>query len=429
MDLKGKKLAVIGLGVSGQAAFEFLFQEGAEVILVNRGAPETWNLRESSKIIFNKVQSYNQDFEGLAEVLASMDMIILSPGIPRELPLFEKALQHNIPLINEIELASQFCPYPIIGITGTNGKTTTVSLLAEALKGAGKKVFLGGNIGLPFCEWAKEKEELDYVVLELSSFQLESVPSLHLKVAAILNLADNHGERYESSLDYFKAKLNIFKNQTPEDLALIGEGFEGIEVGRLNSKTQSFPKDNFLNEIPQEKFLLPGLHNKKNLWFVTQIFKFLNLDLTGLYQAMENFPGVAHRLERLKGANLIFNDAKSTNWSASISAVSSLEEFREPLWLICGGQRRGKNDELTQEQLDILQKRCEKVLAFGESAPQIKKQITEAESFETLEQLWNSLKNDIKGKCVLFSPAYPSFDQYKNYIQRGEAFKKLVSDA
>jgi len=244
-------------------------------------------------------------------------------------------------------LCFQKIKVPIIAVTGSNGKTTTVTMMAKALESFDKKVFLGGNIGLSPCELLLSKEKVDYVVLELSSFQLESIDEFRPKVSVILNLFDNHGERYKEIIDYARAKFNITKNLKDEDVFIYQKGSMGISEWVKNGKYQKIEIPDQIEfkeampEIDLNQFLLPGIHNKMNLYFVYQIFKSIKLPLWPINQMIKNFRGVYHRIERLdynKNNLMVFNDSKSTNWQATMTAVSAVLHFKKEIILNDSGE-------------------------------------------------------------------------------------------
>jgi UDP-N-acetylmuramoylalanine--D-glutamate ligase len=429
--IKGKKIGILGLGVSGKVALEFCLQYGADVTVVNQGAPSTWNIT-----VKGQYKSFSQKDPRASECLGEQDLVLLSPGIPRNIKVLEQAFAKKVPVWNEIELASRFCKIPIIAITGTNGKTTTVSFLAHALEASGKKYFLGGNIGTPFLEWAKTCEEVDYIILELSSFQCESLDKFHPQVAAILNLGFNHGERYGGLHDYGEAKALIHQKQTGGDLLLLGE------IGDLNQfpwhpgvELINLPEVGLVEELRKDlnldHFTLAGHHNKKNLWFIYQIFKKYKIPFIGLQKSLETFGGVAHRLERIsnKWGLSIFNDAKSTNWQATLSALVSLREEEGPKWLIVGGQRRGQNDLPTQQEMENLKGEVDHFLLIGEAAGDLYSFLgnERASACGDLEKAMREVAHHMISGTLIFSPAFPSFDQFKNYVERGVLFKDLVS--
>ena len=438
-NITDKKIAVFGPGVSGKAALNFLKDKSPrEVIVIGSGDPKNWGLSEE----FHKApyRILLQDNPSCSDELASCELILLSPGIPREIPLLDKALACGVKVWSEIELAYHYIDpnkTPIVAVTGTNGKTTTVTFLGELFKAFGLKTFVGGNIGLPFLE--ATQQEYDVVVLELSSFQLESLEDFHAHVSAILNVFPNHGERYDVHEDYRLAKWNIIQHQTPEEFFFLGEGVGDVESPKGKPQRIEIPEEveaALIREVPGFDFSqlkIVGAHNRKNLWFAWKIFSTLlkDEDLQRVQETFKEaayaFSGVEHRVE---AAGLwqnfrIYNDAKSTNWQATLTALSAVKELELPITLVMGGQLRGNNDLPCEDQLEMIRSQVSKCLVIGESG---KKLCAFDNLFENVEDL-NGLKNKLEGNTgeavLLFSPGFPSFDQFSNYADRGRKFKAL----
>ena len=414
-DLKNKNIVVLGLGVSGKSALKLLHLLGL------------------------KATGRNTEEHDTEEVINNADLVILSPGIPRE------AIKNNkVEIWGEIELAYRYLEsvhalIPIIGITGTNGKTTTTTFLGEMLRAAGKKVFVGGNIGIPFCDMAievlEQKASYDYILLELSSFQLESIERFHLSIALILNLFQNHGERYKTLEDYGKAKFNITKNMTQADLLIYPLNFPLIADWAAREKSRLIKIDTEHLEINFDlsKFKLPGHHNLVNLSFVLAVARELKLNQASIQKSIEDFCGVHHRIEFVpcRKKFMAFNDAKSTNWDATITAVNAMEKKQRKLYLIIGGKKRGHGDSILPS-LEALKKAVDRFYLIGEMAVEIALEITDKVEFKNLGNLEATVqdikKEDFNG-VVLFSPGFPSFDQYLNYEKRGEHFVKLIQES
>lgn len=440
MDLTGKSLAVYGLGVTGLATLEYLKTQSLKDLLVlSRGEPKDWEIQ--SKDFSFPLTLKSESDESLREELSQKDLILLSPGIPKTVPVLAKAVD-KVPIWNEVELAFRFFKKPILAVTGTNGKTTTVTFLGECLRALGLRPFIGGNIGIPFVDSLKEREAYDCAVLELSSFQCELLDEFHAPVNCILNLFANHGERYENTDEYRRAKWELVRKATPEDLLFIGNGvgespfdFNG-ELTDLSSLKGSELSNLF--DLSQLKVV--GAHNRINLTFAYYMVKSFvekkfpelnNSKLNDTFQSTLNaFSGVEHRVEGLGKRNgfWIFNDAKSTNWEATLTAIRAVREKELPIALVLGGQLRGNNDLPPKEFLEIIEKDECSVFTIGEAG----KLLDGDYPFmfcDTLEMALKEIKSNFtKDCCLLFSPAFPSFDQFKNYADRGRVFKKLIDE-
>ena len=412
------KIAIFGMARSGQSVFNFITQKtNDEVFIVNQGDPASWSCYELIKE--NLDHCYNQNES--SQVLAEVDLVVLSPGIPRYVEELRLALDKGVSVISEVEFAFRYSDIPVIGITGTNGKTTTTTMIQEALEMFGKKAFACGNIGIPYTDILLTDVNYDFAVVELSSFQLESIESFHPFISVIINITKSHMERYEIVEHYREAKLNILKNQLPSDYLITG-----VDVNSISQIIEIEALDDF--NYDQSKVI--GEHNKFNFFCAYQVCKILNLpNLKDTFQTFINsFKGVSLRLEYIcdyKGLR-IYNDGKSTNDAATVAAVSAFDNC-EDLYLILGGQLRSK-DLTLQENLN--DKKIEKIFAFGEARDLIQKELKNftIDCFETLEDIFDFIYlEEIKG-VLLFSPAFPSFDQFENYEVRGARFTKLCSD-
>lgn len=432
---------VFGLGRSGEAALRLLSHFSCESFAASMGEVSKWR---------PPFISVDQCFEQEEAPFDKVDLIVLSPGIAREHPLLKAAHEKGVDIIGEIELASWFWNKPVVSLTGTNGKTTTVSLLGDLFRSQGLETFVGGNIGIPFCEAIlaeiKGEKSFDVAVLELSSFQLESAPSLHSSVCGILNITFSHGERYENLEDYTNAKLNIFKNSKRSDVVVFPAGASYMrEANSKDFSTLAIPTDenNLLAQLKamnmeSEKILIPGVHNLYNICFALQMtLAFLHTikkacDFNALSEALYQFRGVAHRIERVDVASQslqVFNDSKSTNWESTRVAVFAMAKLPKPLTLIIGGQKRGRGDEITPH-LEFLRKHVDHLYLIGETSLDHAKECSKLSEFVTVKKDLEEVAFDVKAKkltgVLLFSPAAPSFDQFTNYVQRGDTFKNIM---
>ncbi len=445
LNLNDRKIAVYGMGVSGLSALRMLKALGAETIAINSGEVKNW-AKSPGVLDYTSINNcYAEDDLHLPRVLDSVDLVILSPGIPRDHSLLESLHRKKIPVSGEIELAYRYLESvgkckPIIGITGTNGKTTTTTFLGEMIEMDHKKVFVGGNIGTPFCDYAfailNGKPEVDFILLELSSFQLESIDHFHVNVAMILNLYQNHGERYTSIEDYGRAKFWITNHFTENDVLIYPEDFPFVAEWALKQKgkKRTVNTKHPVSAYDLSAFKLPGIHNKVNLNFILEAAEVIGLSPEAIQKSINTFAGVHHRIEYVDGVSSlphfkVYNDAKSTNWDATLTAVKAMEGLGE-LSLIIGGKKRGHGDSILP-YLDFLKEHVKHFYLIGEMGDEIEAEIKGKVDYKksgTLEAVVTevrSLKTE-KESVLLFSPGFPSFDQFKNYAQRGDHFMSLL---
>ncbi len=446
MDLQNKRIAVFGVGVSGLSALRLLQALGAETIAINSGEINYW-AKSPGVLDFTPMNNcYAENDPHLVSVLKTVDLVILSPGIPRDHDLLSPLHDLKIPVSGELELAYRYLESvnklkPIVGITGTNGKTTTTTFLGEMIESDHKKVFVGGNIGIPFCDYAFDifsgLDAVDFILLELSSFQLESIDHFQVNIAIILNLYQNHGERYKNIEDYGRSKFFITNRFTDNDVLIYPEDFPFVANWARTQKGKKLSVNTLKPECSFDlsKFKLPGIHNKVNLNFILLAAKEMKLSSNAIQKCIDTFAGVHHRIEFVDGIFGLpkfkaYNDAKSTNWDATITAVAAMEDIKAPLYLIIGGKKRGHGDSILP-YLDFLKERVSCFYLIGEMAGEIEaeiKGIVRYNKTETLEAtLMEMRKNfsEVEG-VLLFSPGFPSFDQFKNYVHRGEHFVGLV---
>lgn len=415
-------IAIWGMGISGMSTLKFLETQDHELYAINGGDLSQWKFKDEMLQLIEEDHCFS---ENAIPSDIKLDQIIIAPGIDKRKQIVKKFIDQGVEFISEIELAYRHLKksIPIIALTGTNGKTTTVTMLSMVLEKSGKKVFLGGNIGTPFCDILLKDKDYDYIVLELSSFQLESLISFRANIAIILNITESHMERYSHVNEYIQAKLNIVMNQKEEDL-YIGPG-EFLSVPTKAKKAGVGE----LKEINFENSKLKGNHHSQNLYCIYKVLEHLKINdsLPLIQKVVNEFSGAPYRLQwegELNGVTYI-NDGKSTNIDATLSAVKSFEP--QNLTLILGGKLRSQ---------DVSFVRCLKgrdiseIYLFGEAADLIQKELASTENIiklDKLDDVMESIKKNKKEGVVLFSPAFPSFDLYTNYIQRGEHFKSLVN--
>lgn len=435
--LNTQRVTVFGMGKSGVASVRLLKSCGLETHAVNEGAVDAWKTKDGLADVLTTEFMHPQD--DAMEVFAASGLIVISPGIPITHPVLAMANAAGVPIISEIELAYWFCRHvPVIAITGTNGKTTTTTMIFEALKLAGKKVFCGGNIGIPYCEMAERSmkgESFDYAVIEVSSFQLETIRAFHPRIGLMLNLTPNHSERYQGLEDYGRAKLRLLLNMQAGDDVIIGEeAGEWVKWSETTKATRhifskkDLPAD-FLQRFDFSKGVLVGGHNRANYFCAWKTLSLLGIaGLDQLFQKfIETFAGVEHRLEYVGTFNglKVYNDAKSTNGEATRTALAAFEG-KEDLYLVVGGKLRNESDRLLPDLVPF-KGRITKVFTIGMTAERLVKELSgdfKVEAVHTLDQLLQTAKQQgLKGNFV-FSPAHPSFDQFKSYVDRGTQFKQ-----
>lgn len=449
-----EKAVVFGAGLSGLGAKELLEKKGYEVYLVDdkNGIPssEAMELLDKEKIEF----------------------IVKSPGIPWKVELLVKAKDKNIKIISEIDLAYKYMDknIKVISFTGTNGKTTTATKMYELLEYAGKKVRLAGNAGFSFAKLVADEEDREYIVLELSSYQLENNPQIHSHIAGIINLTPDHLARYDSVEDYYITKFNIFSRQTEQDFALInlddevfkklydekelwkniksekiylskekkGNVFvmDGIIYTMKNlEKKADEVKDEDIHEyaealIPVRELSLKGSHNLENMLFLIGAAKILGIPDEKTAEFLKTTKALEHRLENffIKEKTVFINDSKGTNVESTLKAIDS---FDNSIVLILGGDdKKISNRELVER----IKERVDSVYLIGDNAPLLIKDMEEVgyknyRNMETLENILDYFKKNMdfsKEQTVLFSPATSSFCQFKNFEHRGNVFKELT---
>jgi len=444
-SLKNKKVIVFGMGVSGVSSLKLAHALGAEVYAVNGGEISKWANLEVLK--YAPIENcFHEGDQKLKELLSEVDYFILSPGIPREHSLCQDYLNYKKQIIGEIEFAYQVLKShqelkPIIGITGTNGKTTTTTLIGQMIEDFDKSVFIGGNIGTPFADMAFEvifeKKKYDFILLELSSFQLESIVEFHPQIAVLLNIFQNHGERYDNVEDYLKAKLNILNNMNQKDSFIYPNEDTLIksQLKSFNFLDCSFNTQDFHSSINSSNYQLPGKHNLVNLEFACRVGALLSIDQKSMELTANQFRGVHFRIEKVDSKHpfLAFNDSKSTNWDATKTAIHSMENLSKPLYLIIGGKKRGHGDSISPI-IELLNAKVKRVYLIGEMSEELYEEIRKHESinfefmkFLKLEEAMNDVISDTAFfGTLLFSPGFPSFDYYKSYVDRGEHFNNLL---
>lgn len=407
---QNKKITVVGLARSGLSCANLLYDLGAKVSVTDNSDNELTRLNAlklKSKDIPVELGGHCEEF------IKGRDIIVVSPGVlDTALPVVW-AQQYKIPVVSEIEIAWVLCPATVIAVSGTNGKTTVTTLIARILEAAGKKVFVCGNIGNPFCGELEKIKEGDYISLEVSSFQLERIRSFKPKIAVILNFTCNHLDRYSDLKEYLQAKKRIFMNQDKSDYLVLNAADPAVK--ELAKEAAAF-----IVYFSQQEGLNP---NQQAGLAVASI---LGIDNTLALEVFKNFKGVEHRLEYVNEINQVkfINDSKSTTVDSTIWALKSIAE---PVILIAGGRDKG-NDYTTIS--DLMRGKVKELVVIGESKEKLKGafkkylSIHEASSLEEATRIAFSIAKP--GDCVLLSPMCASFDMFANYEERGRVFKQAV---
>ncbi len=447
MQVAGKNILVVGLARSGVAAAEFLAVRGARVT-VNDSKPES-ELKDAATLRAKGIEVVAGSH--LRELFEKSDLIVASPGVPLALEPFKLAAAAGVPVIGEIELAARFLRGRLVGITGSNGKTTTTTLVGELLKDAGLPTQVGGNIGTPLISLVETSSDDGFTVVELSSFQLEAVQQLHVNVALLLNITPDHLDRYDSIEDYAAAKANIFGNQTTGDVAVLNadndwamrEG-EKSEARRVCfSRLKELEEGIFLrgDEIIErgangERVLLtradiqlPGDHNVENVMAALAAGLACGASVDSMRQTVRNFKGVEHRLEFVAeipqtGGVKFYNDSKATNVDA---AIKCLEAFAGGVTVILGGKDKGGD---YAPLAPLVRERCEHVILIGAAADKIAAALENTKPLHRAATMPEAVELGLRlgrpGDVVLLAPACASFDMFDNYEHRGRVFKEAV---
>jgi len=445
MDVKDKRVLVVGLGKSGVASALFLKKRGARVTVSDTKSPD--QLRDEIPLLLDHGIAVETGGHG-ERTFRGQDLIVVSPGVPVDAPPLVQARAAGEPVIGEIELAAQNLSGPIVAITGSNGKTTTTTLAGEILAAGGFQVSVGGNIGTPAISLAERATSETIVVLEVSSFQLETIQTFRPKVAVILNVTPDHLDRHRTFQTYVDAKARIFENQLSSDFAVLNEDDptchaladrtraqvfwfsrkREVQRGAYVRDERIFFRDGqsqrevmLVSEIP-----LKGAHNVENVLAGVCAGMLMGCDPEKIRQAVRNFKAVEHRLEyvaTIKGVDY-FNDSKATNVDATIKA---LESFPKNIHLILGGKDKGSDYTVLN---DLLRDRVKRVYTIGAAAEKIESHIKGAAEIVHAETLENAIRRASAvaqpGDIVLLAPACASFDQFQSYNHRGRVFKEVV---
>ena len=413
LDLAGRRVLVVGLARSGTAAAEVLRTGGAGVVGFDRNEElEAGRLREIGVEVF-----LGSEEETL---LQGIDLVVKSPGVPGATLLVQRARAHGVPVWSEIELGARLLPNPMLGVTGTNGKTTTTELLGAVFRAAARPVEVAGNVGRPLTSLVGSASQDAWIVCELSSFQLEDAHTLKPRVAVLLNLEPDHLDRHGTFEEYANLKLRIFERQSAEDTAVVPRAFRDV---RGEARRVEFAAADPLPAEPR----IPGPHNRENAAAATAAARAAGIGDDAIAEALTSFEGVPHRIEIVRevaGVRFV-NDSKATNVAATLRALASFPDDR--LHVILGG--RGKHESYAP--LATAFKEDDRAYLIGEASEEIGAALAAAGvRFERVGDLQAAAAAAAAaatpGAVVLLSPACASFDQFRDFEARGDAFRELV---
>jgi len=444
-ELLKKRVLVVGLGRSGFSAVQLLHRYGtAEIRVVEREVNN--EMRDKRKMLLAKGIEVELG-EHQMSCVDDIDIAVISPGISKEEKIIKILNERKIPYIGELELGFLYCRFPLIAVTGSNGKTTTVSLLNEVMKGCGVKTVEAGNIGIPFSDILLSGDKYETVCLEVSSFQLEDILEFEPFISVLLNITEDHLDRYSNFSEYQQAKLNLFKNIKPNQWVIINNDLKGLVKNcggqkiffsaEANEEANLFLKDNkiifqFENQKieilkPTRKHLI-GKHNWENILAVIGVALVYDLPLNIVLEVINDFRGLPHRLEFVETIKTVnfYNDSKATNIDALIKALESFEGSK--INLILGGKNKKGNFAQTRS---LIADKVKKVFLIGEASDEIREALDGVVKMEKVADLEGAVQkaydNSSRGDIVLLSPGCASFDMFESYVERGNVFKEAVN--
>jgi len=444
-DSKSPHTLVVGMGVSGRAVCELLLREGFDVIAADVRSRAQFNGAldhlEEKGCRLRLGPHRLEDFVGA-------EKIIVSPGVPLDIEPLREAARNGVEIVGELDWAWRQISLPVVAVTGTNGKTTTASLIGEIIKASGKRVFVGGNIGTPLSRWILDGAAADLAVLEVSSFQLDTASQFCPEVGVLLNITEDHLDRYDGFSAYADSKLSLFARQNKSHTAVINGDdplcrrrltevpgrvlifsrtddtahatIQGRKVHANVPGTDAFSLD-------LDRSALKGIHNEENILAAVLASTVMEVPPRAMQEVIDRTRGLPHRVEWVrtwKGIDF-YDDSKGTNVGAVLKAI---ESFDRPVLLLLGGR-----DKLgTYAPLgESMKKRGKGAFVFGEAAPRIQQELEKwvpTRSFTNLDEaLQGALARAAEGDVILLSPACSSFDQYESYARRGDHFKELVA--
>jgi UDP-N-acetylmuramoylalanine--D-glutamate ligase len=449
MDLKNKRVLVVGLGKSGLSAAMFLRAQGARVTVSDTRSAVA--LEKEIPALLEAGIMVESGGHGLL-TFRRQDLIVVSPGVPMDTPEVKQVIAFGLPVIGELELASRYLRGQVVAITGSNGKTTTTTLVGKIFADAGVPTLVGGNIGLPVIDLVAKSNPETVSVLEVSSFQLETVEEFHPWIAVVLNITPDHLDRHGSFESYVAAKERIFARQNASDFLVLNADdrvtqmcaaratsevfwFSAIKVVRRGAFVRDgvivwVEKEGGVTEpvMPVSEIRLKGAHNVENVLAAVCAARLAKVAAESVRASVAGFRAVEHRLELVRKFNDVeyYNDSKATNVDAAMKAVAS---FPGGIHLILGGKDK---DSDYRVMADMLKKRVKVVYTVGSAAEKIERQlhgVVKMVSAQTIETaVAKAAKVALPGDVVLLSPACSSFDQFENYEHRGRVFRQSVSE-
>lgn len=450
MNFEGKKVLVCGMARSGVSAAQCLYELGARVTISDSKAEE--KLAEALQPLEGMDIRRCLGDQAQPADLESYDLAVTSPGIPMQAPILRAVQAAGVPLIGELELGAQVSRAPLYAVTGTNGKTTTTTLIGEIFRNLGKTTYVVGNIGYPFTACALQCGEEDVAVAEVSSFQLETISTFHPHIAVMCNITEDHLNRHGTMEEYIRVKERIFENMGQGDYAVLNlddpivRGMaeripctpaffsrrQEVETGAyLEGEEVVFSLNGHKKRVLRaDEIRIPGEHNLENALAATALTMLAGVPAPVVRHTLKTFPGVEHRIETVRTVEGVtyINDSKGTNVDASIRAVRAM---KAPTVLLAGGY--DKHTDFLPLAREILASKIHTVVVLGDTAEQIERalravgfeSILHAKTFEEAVLLARSCARE--GENVLLSPACASFDMFQDYEERGRVFKEIVS--
>lgn len=447
MEIGGRQILVVGLGKTGVALCRFLAARGAVVTATDRGPAAS--LDPALAALDNLAVAVEVGV-AVPTTWRQHDLIVLSPGVPPELPWLQEAVRAGVPVVGDLEVASHYFRRPVVAISGTNGKTTTTTLVGELLRASGRRPLVGGNIGTPLVEMAAAQDEADLLVLEISSFQLDTAPSFHAQAAALLNITADHLDRYPDFQGYVRSKAGLFRNQGTTDLAVLNADDPLVAglAGELNGRVYFFSRlqpqemgawlagevvqiqlaDGRRMELPWQGLKLTGGHNLENIMAALLLALEMGADIQACAEVLARFQGLPHRLEWVANVGGVdfYDDSKGTNVGA---VVRSLEYFERPVILIAGGRDKGGD---YAPLVPLVRAKVRELVVLGEAREVIAAALggvvpirIAADMPAAVQQAYAAAR---PGDVVLLSPACSSFDMFRDYAQRGLVFQNAVKE-